>query len=219
MIREASLEPGADRLPGFVWQAGPFAMLAAVAAWLAARWNELPERLPVHWNVHGEVDRMVARTVPGVALPLFIGAGLCALLLAIQVGIVYAAPRQPLKRATLFIVLGGEYISALACCAAVVAVATAGKVVFPAMAVALVGALALIAASYVTLRRQPRGGDRNPEKWRGPFYANKDDPALFVPKKYGYGYTVNFGHRLALPLLVVTLALPLVVVAVVLTSR
>ena len=30
--------------------------------------------------------------------------------------------------------------------------------------------------------------------WYGFFYINRDDPELFVPKRYGLGWTVNFGH-------------------------
>ena len=39
-------------------------------------------------------------------------------------------------------------------------------------------------------------GDRTPDKyWKlGLFYVNRDDPALFVEKRFGIGYTVNFGH-------------------------
>jgi uncharacterized membrane protein len=28
----------------------------------------------------------------------------------------------------------------------------------------------------------------------GIFYNNPDDPALFVPKRFGLGWTLNFGH-------------------------
>ena len=32
-----------------------------------------------------------------------------------------------------------------------------------------------------------------PEHWKGPFYFNRADKAVFVPKrKYGEGYTLNF---------------------------
>ncbi len=30
--------------------------------------------------------------------------------------------------------------------------------------------------------------------YRGVFYNNPDDPALFVPKRFGLGWTMNFGH-------------------------
>jgi len=39
-------------------------------------------------------------------------------------------------------------------------------------------------------------GDRTPDKyWKlGLFYVNRDDPAVFIEKRFGVGYTVNFGH-------------------------
>ena len=47
--------------------------------------------------------------------------------------------------------------------------------------------------------------------WRGGiFYDNPDDPQLFVPKRFGLGWTVNFGHPLGMWVLIVMLVLPLV---------
>jgi len=39
-------------------------------------------------------------------------------------------------------------------------------------------------------------GDRTLDKyWKlGLFYVNRDDPAVFIEKRFGVGYTVNFGH-------------------------
>jgi uncharacterized membrane protein len=39
-------------------------------------------------------------------------------------------------------------------------------------------------------------GDRTPDKyWKlGLFYINRHDPALFVEKRFGIGYTLNLGH-------------------------
>jgi uncharacterized membrane protein len=44
----------------------------------------------------------------------------------------------------------------------------------------------------------------------GIFYNNPDDPAVFVPKRYGLGWTVNFGRPLGKLFLIGTLLLPLV---------
>src|SRR5216684_4997141 len=44
----------------------------------------------------------------------------------------------------------------------------------------------------------------------GFFYNNPDDPAVFVPKRYGLGWTVNFGHPRGKLFLIATLLLPLV---------
>jgi uncharacterized membrane protein len=44
----------------------------------------------------------------------------------------------------------------------------------------------------------------------GFFYNNPDDPALFVEKRYGLGWTLNFGHPQAKLVLIVTLVVVLV---------
>lgn len=45
----------------------------------------------------------------------------------------------------------------------------------------------------------------------GMFYVNPDDPAILVRKRYGYGWTFNFGHWvswlvLAVPVVIAVLA-------------
>src|SRR5215469_3011101 len=49
-------------------------------------------------------------------------------------------------------------------------------------------------------------GKRPPDSaWHGFIYSNPDDPSLLVPKRYGIGYTLNFGNRWAWPLLALIL--------------
>jgi uncharacterized membrane protein len=43
-------------------------------------------------------------------------------------------------------------------------------------------------------------------KW-GAYYVNRDDPALFVEKRFGVGFTINFGRPAAILLLVGLIAL------------
>jgi uncharacterized membrane protein len=47
------------------------------------------------------------------------------------------------------------------------------------------------------------------EGWTGPFYSNPNDPALFVPKRYGFGYTLNFANPWCWLVFVVMIALVL----------
>jgi uncharacterized membrane protein len=52
-------------------------------------------------------------------------------------------------------------------------------------------------------------------KW-GVFYVNRNDPALWVKKRYGIGYTLNFGNAWSwavLGLIIVAIAIPLSVPA------
>ena len=57
--------------------------------------------------------------------------------------------------------------------------------------------------------------------YAGFFYNNPDDPALFVPKRFGLGWTLNFGHPQArlvligvLVVILVTSLLPVLVVLI-----
>lgn len=55
-------------------------------------------------------------------------------------------------------------------------------------------------------------GDRTPDQcWRaGTFYVNPDGPAVLVEKRFGIGYTLNFGRSGAWFLMALLLALPAV---------
>ena len=46
----------------------------------------------------------------------------------------------------------------------------------------------------------------------GGFYVNRDDPSIFVEKRFGIGYTINFGNPKAVALFLVFLAIVLTVV-------
>ena len=64
--------------------------------------------------------------------------------------------------------------------------------------------------SRIKIAKTKDGGtiNRNDDKyWKGgAFYINKDDPALFVEKRFGVGFTINFGRPLAIILFVGILA-------------
>jgi uncharacterized membrane protein len=52
----------------------------------------------------------------------------------------------------------------------------------------------LLAASSLLLLLFARGKRPPDDAWKGIFYSNSRDPAVFVPKRYGIGYTLNFGN-------------------------
>ena len=84
----------------------------------------------------------------------------------------------------------------------------------PMLWILIVAVLSLLALSLVPLfaRGKARSGA---EFWRGGvFYVNPDDPALFVPKRYGIGYTLNFGNRwswFVMALILLLVALPIII--------
>jgi hypothetical protein len=82
---------------------------------------------------------------------------------------------------------------------------------------ARIGGRARLAAARDGVAKQPSGGSplgrRSPEScWRaGVFYVNPDDPAIFVEKRFGIGYTLNFGRPLSWLILGLSILAPLAV--------
>jgi len=193
-------------------QAGPFAILAAGALWLRSHRDQLPAMVPLHWSARFEPDSFAPRDSAAVALPLLLGLIVCLILFGFQAGLRRSASQGPLRDATLGILLVGEYFSALVCCGLLAASASDGRLLKPVLALSFLGVLALLVLTWLGLRRVPREPARNPSAWKGGlFYVDKADPALFVPKRSGLGYTFNFGHPWALPLTVLLLGVPLAV--------
>jgi uncharacterized membrane protein len=65
------------------------------------------------------------------------------------------------------------------------------------------------------LDQQFDGTMQNDHYWKmGAFYVNADDPALFVSKRTGIGWTLNFGHRISWVIFVGTIAIPIVVISI-----
>ena len=89
--------------------------------------------------------------------------------------------------------------------------------------VLLIGILLIAAMLILFLPAQrkadtPAGGYRSDfyrdddRYWYGGFfYNNPDDPAMFVPKRYGLGWTVNFGNPKGRLFFIGTLLIPLVI--------
>jgi uncharacterized membrane protein len=102
----------------------------------------------------------------------------------------------------------------------------------PNITVILLGSLAVVAATIFICVRFGQGGTRlagstsygvnsvmkpSPEGdrtldryWKaGIFYVNSDDPAVIVEKRFGNGYTMNFGHPLSWVILLLLVGVPL----------
>jgi uncharacterized membrane protein len=237
-VRDAALEPRRNRLPGgLALQAGPFLVLAVGAAWIGSRWSMLPPRFPIHWDFSGHADGWATRSMRSVFGPIVEGFVLCGLLVLLGWGLQTRSRRispvgdraraeQRFRFVTLAVLLGGEYLVA-----AIFAVLTALPMLGEPsgiLAATMWATLVFVVATVVVLGRVGQGGsrlvtshdaDRPPigdrtadASWRGGFvYANRSDPALFVEKRFGLGYTVNFGNPWSWVILAALLIVPIAV--------
>ncbi|HUJ28098.1 MAG TPA: DUF5808 domain-containing protein [Myxococcales bacterium] len=200
-------------------QAGPFAILGVAALWLHAHYDELPARIPVHWNAAGQANGFVMRTPAGAGSPLILGAVLCLVMVLVKRAMSGAEP-SPLRDATLRVLLAVEYFIALLCCGVLAAMASNGRLLTPVLLGSFALVLALVIFAATSLRGLPQEPVRNPAAWRaGIFYYDPADPALFVPKRSGLGYTFNFGRPSAIILAIALIVLPIAIAVVTISAR
>lgn len=219
---------------GALGQLLPHLPLGAVGWLLATRWSELPQRFPVHWNARMEADGWATRSLLGVFGPLAFGAAMVAFVgLVGWVSVRATRPGRPspaalagdraqrrsmlralyLTQWTMAVVFSLAGLLPLAH-AAGRAEELAGWIVGVALALAFVAVpLYLLIAFWRRRDDYPGtdpGTDADDRPWKGGLvYWNPDDPSVFVAKRLGIGYTLNFARPAAWVALVVMVALPL----------
>ena len=226
-VREAAVGPR-PRLPGgWLLQSGPFALLMLTGLWIARHWEQIPERIPIHWGVTGTPDRWIARSAPHISGLLLVAAVPCLGLLLLSYALVSATRRvraigpagaaeRRFRLINLGILLGVEYLVALSFALPLLFSATADFAA--SLAIISIGTMALLTTTFLLLARAGQGGSlqarptddaESPQsdhiadvfwKW-GLFYVNRGDSSLFVEKRFGLGYTLNFGNPLSWVLL------------------
>jgi len=145
-----------------------------------------------------------------------------------------AEAERRFRRVVLWTLLGAEYYLVLVTIwvarLPLAAASSGGSPAPPPVAPLLGLTLAFVVVTAVALVRAAQGrervghgagrqqgeppiGDRTPDRcWKaGLFYVNPDDPALFVEKRFGIGYTLNFGRPLSWLILVLSIVAPLAV--------
>ncbi len=199
LVRQTTLGPP-EPLPWFVWLGlGPLLMLAGVAAYLHAHWDQIPLRYPVHFDINGTPNRWAERSVGGVYGFLIFGGELALLLFGMTLAGWYGSRRSDsMRKPALVVMLAAESIVALFPALIPLQTAAGLRIPIPLMIV-LPLVLLLPALAYAAHEsNKPRDPiDPTPnECWKGGIiYYNPNDAALFVQRRDGMGFTINFGNR------------------------
>ena len=220
-VRTASLSPVSMlRLlwPGYVVAILP---LVSAAAYLHFHWEQLPKIWPVHWDLQGQPNRWAHRNPESVFFVLIFGC--VEVLFLFLLNRIFSRGRTGSQRCWI---------------AAILLVAAAG-VSFLQTYIALlpvrhftevhtllaVNAAAVLFALGYTLHRLPwiqesmqelEPYDGTPDAcWHcgGMFYANPEDQSVWVPKRAGLGYTLNFARPGAWFFLLAVIGVPLLLSA------
>jgi uncharacterized membrane protein len=202
----------------------PVVALAALGTWAAFHWDRLPERLVVHWVLNG-ADGWVNTTPTTFFGLLAVYASTCLLLVGVAWGLLHgsrristsgpaAASERQFRRRIVLMLIVTEYLTVFPAAFSLLMPAAPGMTIWGvALAFVIVGfAVSLFrsgqgGARAMVLAGGAPTGDRTPDacwKW-GMFYVNPADPSILVEKRFGIGYTVNFGNRWSWVALVVVL--------------
>ncbi len=207
LVRSARLSPSRGTGSAIAWQAAALIPLLLAGAYLRAHWSEIPVRFPVHWNAAGHANGWSSRTVGGVFGPLLVGAATELLLLAFTavgpMGRQYEGGNSPKSLSGTMATIAWLISALFGGVALLPFRGSTSLPLFLSLAPALILIL-LAAAFYVQMRgrRKEAAGepyDGTPDsKWHGGLiYFNSEDQAILVPKRFGYGWTLNFARPVA----------------------
>lgn len=187
----------------------PVAITIAIAAYY---YPQLPDRIPVHFDLNGDADGWNTKSAGLFMGPVTGQIILAAILFAVGIfsrnaaasvkGSPGAAPKYYAFRRFLSywivvfgVVIESSFIIAELTCAGVVLNLQAFTV---AMFAAVIVFTAVLLGAFFRLARRPEPTGTvydDDSKWvLGMFYFNPSDPSIFVEKRNGIGQTLNFGR-------------------------
>jgi uncharacterized membrane protein len=214
--REAELGPRSPLPGGLIAQLGPFLILLAAAAYVGFNWQDVPARFPTHWNLAGKANGWTAKSIAGVFRGLEIGFIGCAMLCFTSYAVLHWSrlPRvtgeegrqhHRVRQANLVAILASEYLLALLMAWTTVMAMfsdNAGQLRLPLafriapFALVITGTLVVRLLRRTAVPASSPVADTTPDSsWAfGRIYFNRNDPALFVERRMGLGYTLNLGN-------------------------
>jgi uncharacterized protein len=202
----------------WLWALPALVVLVATIVVGIVRYPHLPGLIAVHYNAAGAVDRTVHRTFAAAFLAVFLQVGLTVLILAlvpvisrVRAELDPAAAERDAERHRRFVTGMARGLMLLVFCLNVTMAAVSFAIWFGAganrwlPALLLLPTLAGVGVLLVPALRDRKAGEgargdgpvaRDDDKhWKGGiFYYNPDDPAVFVRRRFGVGWTINNGN-------------------------
>lgn len=189
-----------DRMPATKWLSIiPVGLLASAALYLRANWAQIPDRFPVHWGLDGQPNRWATRTPTGVYGVLIAMGALLVYFILLNAALWHGTRRSQIRRSVFHVLIVVQF--ALAVGPSLIALSPLLHI-SPLLFLLAIGAPILLAVVYASRKAaEPIDptGDNTPESaWSGGLiYFNRQDPALAVPRRDGFGVAPNFAHPMS----------------------
>ena len=219
----------ADYVP-LVWEALPLALIALTASYLAITYAAAPAIIPTHFDAAGNPNAFSTKSIGSYFMLVWTQLFLYALITFLSV-LTVGAKAQPTAAdetfrrrmlrylfgvKTLMIAMMGVLAYAVAQ-SALNGYANTNWILWVVIGVVVVVLGGDIWLAITTGQGGSRLGgnsanatDRMDDRyWKlGGFYVNSNDPAIFVERRVGLGWTINFGNPRGLLVMLFILALP-----------
>lgn len=216
--------PPALRLPGgWLTALIPLIWLAGLGAWVLVRWSHLPPMIPVRWNLLMGVPDFWVRRTPSAVLSVIGTMGTICLAFIALAWLMLQQPPQTshgsmaaeriFRRQTSLLIIASAWFVAFWPAFSLLPLPPelfrAWTVLFAATL--LTGVVALVRSGLRMYRAQhgepdglPAATEPDEGRWYGPFYVNRRNRSLLVPRRAG-GYMFNFANPWAWVLLAAVL--------------
>lgn len=218
----------------WVWEALPLGIIGATAAYLAASYSAAPDIIPIHFGADGQPNAYAAKTILSYFSLVWIQLVIEALLtgLAVLAAHSKALPdraddvfrRRSLRYLYAVKVLTLTLLGSIAAWMAHAALTGRLQATW-VLSASLAFTLIVIVLGLILAVRTGQGGARlahaSPSDrlydryWRfGVLYVNREDPAVIVERRYGFGWTLNFGNPLSWLVVAAVVVIVALIVAV-----
>jgi uncharacterized membrane protein len=204
--------------------ASTLASITATAGFLLGRYELVPRGIPIHWS-NGRPDMYMAKSVGVVFVPLWTQLMLVAVIGSVAVLLLYRAHStavsgdqtqqdrdRMLHGAEAIALLGFIWITFQAVAAWSVTElwlnygGGTGRIYNRGLIVGIILSVAVGIRAATKIGRPAARHADDGTMWRmRALYFNPADPALFVPARFGYGLTLNFGRPVAIGLMLMIL--------------
>lgn len=196
-------------------------LIGGLAAFTLSHYDQFPSQIPMNIDLAGNVTSSVPKSPLTVLFPTFFVAFMGAIFTLVHWGTIHSKkpvdPAAPVSSAlayatfarvqSILMVVGGLLISGLTAGLILASSLGAISMVYAAV-ITMVGTLVFVALVTIISLVMGQSGARlfpdttatgmsrdDDEHWLlGTIYCNRDDPSIFVPKRFGIGWTSNIAR-------------------------
>jgi uncharacterized membrane protein len=233
-ITDLSVRDQDEMLPWYVYLL-PIIMTAGVIGYTILQYDLLPQQIPTHWGINGEADAFTEKTpMSAILMPLTLLL-MQIMFLAIQVGtkksgIKLSATHTSASRmrqltlrkySSWFMFIVSFLLTGMFSFFQLNTIHPDlfnGKITMATPIIFLLVVLAGTIAFAIKVGRSDKLNIDETENaitdfdddsyWKaGIFYFNKNDPSIFVEKRFGVGWTINFGNPIGYLIIFVPLVI------------